>query len=247
MTYSDDEEKYYKKDPVLLPNGEVDPDAEFMIDLDKDAPIEINSKPYDGLKYNAGVTPTTDGLSATEGTGSKSLGERILGIIMVIWFAGSIVAATLLGETKDSSIILLVIGQIFFFAGVMAIVSSIKAHEFPPVPLFLFPLIGGTLMVYGYVLTFGKSSARIKFDNLAPYLLLGLFVLVGIGLLVAGIYLLMGALKDKKQMIKSGSKSGTSDGNPMGAGIGLFVMGLVFTIFPGACLILLILGIFQVS
>lgn len=108
--------------------------------------------------------------------------DTIIGITFLVWFIGSLVGMFLAGESQNAlEWILILFGQYFLVFGLIGV--NAKKEESPkqfPYIILVFPLVGAACVVAGVYMLIGGKIARENMNNIAPFLFLALFILVGI-------------------------------------------------------------------
>lgn len=118
--------------------------------------------------------------------------DTILGIVVLIWFIGSIIAMMWVGETENSWLMPAIFGQIFCVFSCIFIIPKIKERNFSKVDylLFVFPLIGIGCIAYSFLKRYAGekfwSACGSFFVLIAPFLGVSVFLIVGIILLIIG-------------------------------------------------------------
>ena len=118
----------------------------------------------------------------------KKTGNRIIAILIIIWIIGSFVGFVFAMQSDGSRWLgLVLIGQLLFVAGITVTVSLIQDKQKSAPIGGLFILVGGILLVSGFLSRFGSEKAQHALMNLFPAILGGLFLLIGICGLTASI------------------------------------------------------------
>lgn len=107
----------------------------------------------------------------------------ILGLAFVIWFFVSVGFMIYLASRDMWPLMILVFGQVFLVFGTVAILASLKDKKFDPV-LLIFPLVGVGCIAGGCIFQFGSKSIMDYVEKILPYLFLGLFFIIGMGLVI---------------------------------------------------------------
>lgn len=110
-------------------------------------------------------------------------GEIFISIVFIIWFIGSIAAMVLFARKGMPALAIGVFGQYFLVFGIAAIVSGIKNKNFNPIVLIL-PVVGIASIVGSCIYQFGSEAMMSMAEECIPYLILGVFFLVGMILLM---------------------------------------------------------------
>lgn len=116
----------------------------------------------------------------------KSGAKIVISIIVLVWFFASIGAMLYCSKQDMPWLVLALFGQYFIVFGAIALAAGIKGRQFQPLPL-LFVLVGIGCAAAGLILQYGTDGMAKLLENLAPYLFLSIFVLVGVGMLAGGV------------------------------------------------------------
>lgn len=114
------------------------------------------------------------------------IGSKGIGIVFCVWFFGSIVAALFAGKAGQGGWVAFCLGQIFFVIGIMVVYKQIKEDAFEPI-FFVFSIVGFFMMVCGFLWQTGADAMRDSVVNMVPFLLLGLFLVVGILIVISAL------------------------------------------------------------
>lgn len=117
-------------------------------------------------------------------TDTKKFGAK-WGIVFVIWFFVSLIAILVFAGTSTEWAII-IFGQIFFVFGMVAIISG--GFDLSKVWLLLFPLLGLAFMGGGLISLYGTEEMKTQLYDILPFFVLGLFWIIGLGLIVSPIY-----------------------------------------------------------
>lgn len=106
--------------------------------------------------------------------------EKVLGVILLIWFFGSVVGFFVCSELEDNTGLLLVLfGQYFLVFGIIVVVSNLKKKPFPIITI-IFPIVGLSALVCGICMLVGKETALEFIKQYAPYILMWVFPVAGV-------------------------------------------------------------------
>ena len=103
------------------------------------------------------------------------------GIIFLIWFIVSFVGIILFSK-KFPGISLIMFGQLFF--GVGCFVISKTKNKLENFFLFIFPIVGFIIILVGIFMLINSPSLNKMITPLIPYIALGVFFLIGVGVCV---------------------------------------------------------------
>lgn len=108
--------------------------------------------------------------------------DTIFGIVLLIWFLASFAGIFVVAGMEQGWLIPVIMGQVFVILGIFFIVSFMKSGNFGYTEylLFLFPLLGLGCIIGGFVFHYGGSEVISRFEVYLPYVILGVFVLLGI-------------------------------------------------------------------
>lgn len=128
-------------------------------------------------------------------------GNKVLGIIVAIWFIGSIIASVYLSKHGQNDLMLAVFGQVFFFAGILTICTNLPSKTVSPngfgqrtvvkSGLFvgiLFLLVGGGAVAGGLMWHYNVKAFMDNANTIIPAALCGLFAVVGLGVMIGAAY-----------------------------------------------------------
>lgn len=119
-----------------------------------------------------------------------STGAKLFGLIFVLWFIaslGGLFYITTLDE-QPTDLILIIIGQFFTVFGILAMASNKPGKDFPFI-LFMFPIVGLSLLSVGLLLKFGGPSMEAMIEQYAPAFVILVFPAAGVIMVVQGIIL----------------------------------------------------------
>lgn len=114
------------------------------------------------------------------------IGSKGIGIVFCVWFFGSIVAALFAGKAGQGGWVAFCLGQIFFVIGIMVVYEQIKQDALQPI-FFVFSIVGFFMMACGFLWQIGADAMRDWVANMVPLLLLGLFLVVGILIVISAL------------------------------------------------------------
>ena len=117
---------------------------------------------------------------------SQSTGSSLIGIVFCVWFFGSMAAALVAGYAGQAGWVAFCIGQFFFVIGIMVVYKQIKHDALEPI-FFVFSIVGFFMMVCGFLWQTGADAMRDSVVNMVPFLLLGLFLVVGILIVISAL------------------------------------------------------------
>lgn len=118
------------------------------------------------------------------GNGRKyGVGSILASIVFLIWFFASIGAMIYFSRHDMGALVVTLFGQFFLVMGTAAIISGIANKDFQPITL-IFLLIGIACMVGGCIFQFGSETVIKHLENALPYLLLSVFLIVGVSLVL---------------------------------------------------------------
>ena len=118
----------------------------------------------------------------------KKTGNRIIAILIIIWIIGSFVGFAFAMQSDGLRWLgLVLMGQLLFVAGIAVTVSLIQDKTASAPIGGLFILVGGILLVGGFLSRFGSEETQHALIRLFPAVFGGLFLLVGICGLIAPI------------------------------------------------------------
>lgn len=108
-----------------------------------------------------------------------SLFEQISGIVLLVWFFGSIIAMIFLAEINEKLTIIL-FGQLFFGFGLIALFSKDQnGKRFNPIAL-PFVIVGFLCIAIPLCIMFPELlPVSLNWDNIIPFIMLAGFILVG--------------------------------------------------------------------
>lgn len=108
-----------------------------------------------------------------------SIGSITIGIVFCVWFFGSMAAAFLAKKAGQPGWAAFCLGQVFFVIGIMVVKKEIKEGLRQPV-FFVFPVVGFFMALCGFLWQTGTDEVKYGVLNSVPLLILGLFLFVGI-------------------------------------------------------------------
>ena len=111
------------------------------------------------------------------------VGSILGSIILLAWFFASIGAMIYLSKHGMGALVVVVFGQFFLVLGTIAVISGIVNKNFQPITL-IFPLVGIACMAGGCIFQFGSEKVIKYVNNALPYLLLSVFLIVGVSMIV---------------------------------------------------------------
>ncbi|MBQ7766445.1 MAG: hypothetical protein IJ397_06365 [Lachnospiraceae bacterium] len=120
-----------------------------------------------------------------------TFGDILISIIFIIWFIGSIVAMVFFARSGMPALAIGVFGQYFLVFGIAAIVSGIKNKNFNPIVL-IFPIVGIVAIVGSCIYQFGSEVMMDMVEKSIPYLILGVFFIVGMILVIVAFRIAVG-------------------------------------------------------
>lgn len=120
-----------------------------------------------------------------QGSGNKNDAKgKVLGIIFLIWFFGSMIGFFVCSESENKTGPLLVLfGQYFLVFGIIAVAGNIKNKPFPVITV-IFPIVGLSVLVSGICMIFGGEKALLFLGRYAPYILIWIFPIVGVLMII---------------------------------------------------------------
>ena len=110
---------------------------------------------------------------------------KVIGFIYIVWFVASVVAL-LITYQNNRWISGIIIGQLFFFWGIFALILNIKKGNFAPW-VCLVSLLGIGVILFSLNWHYNFIDNEIVKENALPYAASLIFVLVGIALLLGTI------------------------------------------------------------
>lgn len=116
----------------------------------------------------------------------QSIGSIVIGVVFLVWFFGSMAAAFLAAKAGQAGWTAFCLGQIFLVIGIMVVYKQIKQDEVEPI-FFVFSIVGFFMMVCGFLWQTGAGAMRDWVADMVPLLLLGLFLVVGILIVISAL------------------------------------------------------------
>ncbi len=110
----------------------------------------------------------------------------IISVIFVIWFIGSVALMIFCGKTGRGGLAPALIGQYFLVFGLIIVIGTIKNKEFNPITL-IFPSAGALCIIVTLINYFGSENIMTFIDENMPYILMALFLVVGIVLVAVAL------------------------------------------------------------
>lgn len=120
-----------------------------------------------------------------QGSGNKNDAKgKVLGIIFIIWFFGSMIGFFVCSES-DNKIgpLLALFGQYFLVFGIIAVAGNLKKKPFPVI-VVIFPIVGLSVLVSGIGMILGGEKVLLFLGQYAPYILIWIFPVVGVLMIV---------------------------------------------------------------
>jgi len=116
--------------------------------------------------------------------------DTVISIIFILWFVASIAGMLYVSKTGRTALLLALFGQYFFVFGIIGLVSSISEGGFKlrQVPLLIFPLVGAGSIAGGFIVQYGSKELKDKSLEALPYICIILFAIIGLGLIIGGLY-----------------------------------------------------------
>lgn len=110
--------------------------------------------------------------------------SKVLGIIFLIWFFGSMIGFFVCSESDNKIGPLLVLfGQYFLVFGIIAVAGNLKKKPFPVI-VVIFPIVGLSVLVSGIGMILGGEKVLLFLGRYAPYILIWIFPIVGVLMIV---------------------------------------------------------------
>lgn len=126
--------------------------------------------------------------------------EIVISIIFVIWFIASLGAMIFFAKTERAGLVPAVLGQYFLVFGIAAGVNEAKNKKFNPIAL-VFAIVGLAGIVATLILYFGAETMISFLDKNMPYILMALFLVVGIILVISAVSKYLGRKKRCSYMV----------------------------------------------
>lgn len=123
--------------------------------------------------------------------GKSKTSDAIISVVFLIWFVASIIGMVYVAKTGRTALLLAIFGQYFFVFGIIGLISAISDGGFKPkhVPILLFPLVGAGAIAGGFIIQYGSKDLKEKSLAAVPFIFIILFAVIGVGLIIAGLYL----------------------------------------------------------
>lgn len=110
--------------------------------------------------------------------------SKVLGIIFLIWFFGSMIGFFVCSESDNKIGPLLVLfGQYFLVFGIIAVAGNLKKKPFPVI-VVIFPIVGLSVLVSGIGMILGGEKVLLFLGRYAPYIFIWIFPIVGVLMIV---------------------------------------------------------------
>ena len=122
--------------------------------------------------------------------GRSKTSDAIISVVFILWFVASIVGMIFVAKTGRTALLLALFGQYFLVFGIVGLISAISENGFKAkcIPILLVPLVGAGAIAGGFIIQYGSEEFKSKCFDAVPYIFIILFAVIGIGLVIAGLY-----------------------------------------------------------
>ena len=122
------------------------------------------------------------------GNNNKNYGpfSYVLSFVFIVWLVGSVIGMIYSGTHGMSSLAIALGGLLFFVFGVIIIGLGLAQDNFQA-PTVFFPFVGMGMIAYGLINYKGDEKLVKLMEMFLPYLILMLFLAIGVGMIVWGI------------------------------------------------------------
>jgi len=122
------------------------------------------------------------------GNNNKNYGpfSYVLSFVFIVWLVGSVIGMIYCGTHGLGSIAVALGGLLFFVFGVIIVGQGLYYNNFQA-PTVIFPFAGMGMIAYGLINYKGDEKLVKLMEMFLPYLILMLFLAIGVGMIVGGI------------------------------------------------------------
>lgn len=118
---------------------------------------------------------------------AKSTWSIVLSILFLVWFVASIIGLIVTAKAQQMGWVAIVFGQYFVVFGFAGLISELKKGLRHPI-IVVFPAVGLSVVTCGLLWQFGDETMQENVVAQIPNVIAGLFLLVGILLLLQVIF-----------------------------------------------------------
>lgn len=115
-----------------------------------------------------------------------SVSSIVISVVFLSWFALSMRGMVMAGKAGQAGWVAILLGQYFLVFGLIWLYKEVKAGGIRQPIFFLFPIVGFLTMTAGLLWQFGNDVMKELVVASIPNILAGLFLGVGLYLLVTG-------------------------------------------------------------
>ena len=170
------------------PNGNMRYNSNNYINQEK--PQNNFNQPNGNMQYNSNnyinqPNANIPYYNRQQKTANKMPVSNIGGCVLISWFLASIIAIVVLAEISTEWV-MIVFGQMFLIFGLFAMFAG--KFDSSKIWIIIFPLIGLGCIGGALISLYGTEELKEQFYDILPMLGLGLFWIIGLGLIVLPIY-----------------------------------------------------------